>query len=940
MQYRVFLCASLVAGTMFAFVPACFGQARLIVDTDTTPVVTSSDVMTGGDGPIARLGRSLVFGVQTSEYTKSLVTLDPVTRARSVVIPELIGVASWSFGLANFGRDRVLFSVRPKNDPELVVTDGTPAGTTVLRQLGSYDFAPVVTVGKRALFTDYDVATGTELYVTDGTPNGTKLLVDLYPGSASGSPSFLGVEPTGAYAVVRARVADTVIHLLRTDGTTTGTVVIAALDVMPTPIAWLDSSRFVFSARERTGIEPWISDGTAAGTHRLADLQVGGSSSPASFVRYGTRVLFQASPSVTTRTLYATDGTNLVALRTRTNYSGTMSFFEEPTACDGKLYFRSNDPVSGDELFVTDGTASGTRMVADLEPGSASSSPKQLTASGKALYFTASGPSSAGLHIVRGAAPTIRRVPFDIDIPRNLTAVDIESIAFVATDPRFGVDIYTSDGTAIGTARHDYYDKPGATVGGNPAVFASTGLRAVFLANNPNQKLWSVDGSEGGASVLASTAPRGIESLISIGARALYVIKIAPYTFELWSTDGTASGTKMAMTLFNTSSFEPIGHGRAYYLSPSLGITDGTPQGTRPLPPYSGSFGFTAVSRENDDGVFAMAMHYGFWISDGSPTGTRKKFQMIDELGIRAVKEIVPLRNGWFFTAETAAAGLEPWFTDGSESGTFLLRDIHPGQYGSQIDGVCVQDGRVWFAATDYIHGFELWVSDGTRAGTHLVVDAIPGFASSYPHMLTPVGTHTVYYSAYMEGVGYELHRIDTRTNAFELAADINPGPDSGVMPHYWGAMDEAVVVGSDVIFNADDGLHGPEPYAFRHGAVATKFGRACGMGSLECDLDPQLGSAVTWRFSSRGKGRGHHVLLVGTPDFEGVPLGNGCLLNIDPTGVIPTVTHGTEAWSTTVPVPNDPSLVDVTVAWQVLSLDLATHRYASSNAVQWTLGR
>ncbi|MCA8969236.1 MAG: hypothetical protein KDC95_05610 [Planctomycetes bacterium] len=940
MHPRVLPSAGIVVATMLAIASACHGQARLIIDTETTPARRSSDVWAGTEGPMAKLGHSLVFGARTGEYSRHLVTLDPVTQVRSVIDTDFFEVLARSFRVASFGRGRALYAREQSERHELVVTDGTPVGTNVLRNLGVAPLAPIVTVGARALFIDLDAATGTELYVTDGTLMGTTLLVDMFPGPASSNPSFLGVDPTGAYAILIARVADTVIQLARTDGTLSGTTVIKTLEATPTPIAWLDSTRFVFSAKDANGIEPWISDGTAAGTHRLADILPGaGNSHPTTFIRFGTRVLFQASPNPLTRTVYATDGAALTELMSRPSGS---SVFEEPVECLGNLYFRGFDLQAGDELFVTDGTKQGTRMLVDLEPGPSSSNPSQLTVSGPNVFFTASGRSSSGLHVLRAATSVVEGLRLDVETPQSLTPVSSSSIAFVALDQRLGRDLYTSDGTASGTVRHAFYGKHGATESGRPRAFASVGVRAIFSASTfrNTHDLWSTDVTERGARLLPSGASNDIDGIASIGGRALYILQTGSKSFDLWSTDGTAVGTRLGIKDVQLSFLHEVRHGAALLHGPagSLQLTDGTLSGTTWIPPYYSGPTRIVASRENEDGMFAFSTAFALWVSDGSVPGTRKAFAF-DTLSIRSVVEIVPFRNGWAFLAEDAVRGTRPYFTDGTNVGTVLLSDVLTGSPGIPVN-LCVQDGRVWFGANDRIHGWELWVSDGTPAGTHLALDAVPGFLGIDATRLTAVGTHSIYVHARVHGVGSELHRFDTRTNSIELAADINPGIDSSQCWPSGPYVDTACVAGNELIFAADDGVHGAEPYAFRHGAVASKFGRWCGVGALECDLDPLLGSVVTWRFESRKKTRNHHVLLVGEVDFEGLQIGDGCFLNLEPTGVIPIAAHDSGSWTTTVTVPNDPSLIDVRVGWQVLSLDPATHRFGSSNAVAWTFGR
>ena len=59
------------------------------------------------------------------------------------------------------------------------------------------------------------------------------------------------------------------------------------------------------------------------------------------------------------------------------------------TVVDGTLYFAASDGTHGTELWMSDGTAAGTTMVMDINPGPAGSSPRNLTVAGDILYFAA-----------------------------------------------------------------------------------------------------------------------------------------------------------------------------------------------------------------------------------------------------------------------------------------------------------------------------------------------------------------------------------------------------------------------------------------------------------------------------------------------------------------------------------------------------------------------
>ena len=57
------------------------------------------------------------------------------------------------------------------------------------------------------------------------------------------------------------------------------------------------------------------------------------------------------------------------------------------TVVGNTLYFRATDGTYGVELWKSDGTASGTVMVKDLSPGSDSSDLMQFTSIGDQIYF-------------------------------------------------------------------------------------------------------------------------------------------------------------------------------------------------------------------------------------------------------------------------------------------------------------------------------------------------------------------------------------------------------------------------------------------------------------------------------------------------------------------------------------------------------------------------
>jgi ELWxxDGT repeat protein len=74
------------------------------------------------------------------------------------------------------------------------------------------------------------------------------------------------------------------------------------------------------------------------------------------------------------------------------------------------------------------------------------------------------------------------------------------------------------------------------------------------------------------------------------------------------------------------------------------------------------------------------------------------------------------------------------------------LADATSAEFG---DNILELNGVAYFSATDGTHGFQLWRSDGTASGTQMVKDIPGNFGSggSYPGNLTNVGG-TLFFAA------------------------------------------------------------------------------------------------------------------------------------------------------------------------------------------------
>ncbi len=86
-----------------------------------------------------------------------------------------------------------------------------------------------------------------------------------------------------------------------------------------------------------------------------------------------------------------------------------------------------------------------------------------------------------------------------------------------------------------------------------------------------------------------------------------------------------------------------------------------------------------------------------------------------------------------FFSATDGTNGIELWKSDGTSSGTVLVKDINPSAGSGLPKTLTNVNGALYFSANDGTNGYELWKSDGTSAGTVLVNDLNPGTGASSP---------------------------------------------------------------------------------------------------------------------------------------------------------------------------------------------------------------
>lgn len=441
------------------------------------------------------------------------------------------------------------------------------------------------------------------------------------------------------------------------------------------------------------------------------------SSHPRGMVEANGKQFFVAKGLNSVQELWMSDGT----------FSGTRSVLNPEVnnkpyidglnllAINNKVFFRAysySPDYTGTELWVSDGTPGGTRMVKDINPGQVSSYPSSFFKLGDKMIFIASN----GVH---------------------------------------GSEPWVTDGTSEGTFMlRDL--SPGSTSSYlNSAVVANNKLFFSIYSQNEGTELWVTDGSQGGTYMVKDIFPGSSSanpsSITAVGNKVYFSANDGTYGSELWVSDGTYYGTQLVKDI----------HPGSYSSSPSN------------IFEYNGKLVFSAQDSNYD---------IELWISDGTEAGTYQLKNIAANYSSNP-RDFIKVGNNLFFTATDGVTGRELWKTNGTTAGTQLVKDINltsteTDDYTFPLNSTrrkfIAAGGKLFFVANSGAEGFELWKSDGTSAGTTLVKDFSPGTVSSTYSTFMALGSNLVVTVTTNTGESTFIKTDGTQAGTIRMS-DINP---------------------------------------------------------------------------------------------------------------------------------------------------------------------
>ncbi len=343
------------------------------------------------------------------------------------------------------------------------------------------------------------------------------------------------------------------------------------------PLVALNDDRIMFIGETENQL--WVSDGTPAASHAVAEISTG------RWTPFGlnSRVVFAGAYAENHYQLWTTDGvadgTRRLGAFVVNESSGALGVLRNGVVWKDAFYFLGENTLTGEQgLWRTDGTEQGTAWLTEAPTWETGDS---------AFNGAFLGPIGGRL-------------------------------LYVAADR-----VVATDGTASGTTDASLTFPRAAlwenVVLGDQVLFVDT-----VSQGSPQQGLWRTDGAPDGATLLMPFADNEFGSLLGLlDNQALFLVASVddqgrPGKIWLGATDGSVAGTSAVRTLSDESdrnSFWISGdrsinsHGVGFFSSGgALWQTDGTEQGTRQVAPSQLALGnLTGLGVTFPGNLFAVA---------------------------------------------------------------------------------------------------------------------------------------------------------------------------------------------------------------------------------------------------------------------------------------------------------------------------------------------
>ena len=244
------------------------------------------------------------------------------------------------------------------------------------------------------------------------------------------------------------------------------------------------------------------------------------------------------------------------------NVNGLGAFLGEIVFAEfnNELYYVSDDLVYGQELWRTDSSTAGTRLVKDISPGVQDTNVWLfLGEMDGRLYFIAypHGSSSSQVWKTDGTPAGTQFTGVLVNGSwEYYTQILGGAIYFSQYDASNDCQLYTSDGTLTNTIQLTSFENTFSC----PRPLGAAGGMVFFASEEAipdlGEELWVTDGTPGGTHFFLDLNPGNASSQPTyvgmVGAEMIFQARKdlpdANYTINLWKTNGTLAGTALILT--------------------------------------------------------------------------------------------------------------------------------------------------------------------------------------------------------------------------------------------------------------------------------------------------------------------------------------------------------------------------------------------------------
>ena len=428
------------------------------------------------------------------------------------------------------------------------------------------------------------------------------------------------------------------------------------------------------------------------------------------------------------------------------------------TAINGTMYFKAGRNTDGYELWATDGTAAGTRLVKDIFPGVASSDPRSFTPCNGKTYFLADSVTVFSLCVTDGttAGTQIIKNSYSNDfvaIPGNMCELNGKLI-FTAHNTTEGTELWETDGTSAGTKLLKDIN-PGKD-GSDPRQFTPYKNKLYFYSyDGVSQELWCTDGTAAGTIKISNMNYFGAVIMdLNVLNNSLYYTATNTNGRSLYKSDGTTAGTVHLASLNANTRYpqvytESAVVGNKLYFATAEGLyleqlwaTDGTSAGTIKLMnnPYTGSVSEITAFDGNAYFIYEDTHQTYIYSTDGTVSGTGVASAFAKYATQNPFDYIVNLTvfNGnLFFTALSIHDGSVQLYAITPDKQVLNIKPTGssvPSTMYTAGQTLCVLNNKLLASASfNQNQDFELWSIEGTPTAISTAAKAASTF-TLYPN--------------------------------------------------------------------------------------------------------------------------------------------------------------------------------------------------------------